>query len=103
MYFQFVGYPTHNSLWVVLLERNLILYNKITYYPKKNLYLIVIIFIGGFYMRIFYVAGAVVLLILVPLLLYSTTKLAEGNKTSTYITALLCFMVGLGTLYLGLL
>jgi hypothetical protein len=53
-------------------------------------------------MRIFYVAGGIVLLILVPLLLYSTTKLAEGTKTSTYITALLCFLVGLGTLYLGL-
>ena len=35
-------------------------------------------------MRIFYVAGAVLLLILVPLLLYSTTKLIEGNRTSTY-------------------
>ena len=53
-------------------------------------------------MRIFYVAGAVALLILVPLLLYSTTKLAEGNKTSTYITALLCFLVGIGTLYIGM-
>ena len=53
-------------------------------------------------MRIFYVAGAIALLILVPLLLYSTTKLAEGNKTSTYITALLCFLVGIGTLYIGM-
>ena len=53
-------------------------------------------------MRIFYVAGGILLLILVPLLLYSTTKLAEGNKTSTYITALLCLLVGLGTLYIGL-
>ena len=65
--------------------------------------MIVIQFIGGLYMRIFYVAGAVVLLLLVPLLLYSTTKLAEGTKTSTYITAFLCFMVGLGTLYIGLI
>jgi hypothetical protein len=54
-------------------------------------------------MHIFYVAGAVVLLMLVPLLLYNTTKLAEGNKTSTYLTALLCFLVGLGTLYIGLI
>ena len=54
-------------------------------------------------MRIFYVAGAVILLILVPLLLYSTTKLAEGNKTSTYITALLCLLVGLGSLFVGLI
>jgi uncharacterized membrane protein YfhO len=53
-------------------------------------------------MRIFYVAGAILLLILVPLLLYSTTKLMEGNKTSTYITALLCLLVGLGTLYIGI-
>jgi hypothetical protein len=54
-------------------------------------------------MRIFYVAGAIIVLLLVPLLLFSTTKLAEGNKTSTYITALLCFFVGIGTLYIGLM
>ena len=53
-------------------------------------------------MRIFYIAGSVVLLLLVPLLLYSTTRLMEGQKTSTYITALLCFIVGVGTLYIGL-
>jgi hypothetical protein len=53
-------------------------------------------------MRIFYIAGSVVLLLLVPLLLYSTTRLIEGSKTSTYITALLCFIVGIGTLYIGL-
>ena len=54
-------------------------------------------------MRIFYVAGSIVLLLLVPLLLYSTTRLMEGTKTSTYITALLCFIVGIGTLYIGLI
>ena len=53
-------------------------------------------------MRIFYIAGSIVLLLLVPLLLYSTTRLMEGSKTSTYITALLCFVVGIGTLYIGL-
>lgn len=54
-------------------------------------------------MRIFYIAGGIILLLLVPLLLFSTTKLAEGNKASTYITALLCFFVGIGTLYIGLM
>jgi hypothetical protein len=53
-------------------------------------------------MRIFYFAGAIVLLLLVPLLLYSSTRLMEGTKTSTYITALLCFIVGVATLYLSL-
>lgn len=57
---------------------------------------------GGYLMRIFYIAGSIVLLLLVPLLLYSTTRLMEGSKTSTYITALLCFIVGIGTLYIGL-
>ena len=57
---------------------------------------------GGYLMRIFYIAGSIVLLLLVPLLLYSTTRLMEGSKTSTYITALLCFIVGVGTLYIGL-
>ena len=58
---------------------------------------------GGFInMRIFYLAGAIILLLLVPLLLYSSTKLMEGSRTSTYITALLCFVVGLGTLYIGI-
>jgi hypothetical protein len=54
-------------------------------------------------MKVFYVAGAVVLLLLVPLLLYSSTRLMEGTKTSTYITAALCFVVGVGTLYIGLI
>lgn len=54
-------------------------------------------------MRVFYVAGAIVLLLLVPLLLYSSTRLMEGTKTSTYITAVLCFIVGVGTLYIGLI
>jgi len=54
-------------------------------------------------MRIFYVAGAVVLLLLVPLLLYSSTRLMKGSRTSTYLTALLCFIVGVGALYIGLL
>lgn len=54
-------------------------------------------------MRIFYLAGAVILLLLVPLLLYSSTKLMEGTKTTTYLTAALCLVVGLGTLYIGLL
>jgi hypothetical protein len=58
---------------------------------------------GGYLMRIFYIAGSIVLLLLVPLLLYSTTRLMEGSKTSTYITALLCFIVGIGTLYIGLI
>ncbi len=53
-------------------------------------------------MRIFYFAGAIVLLLLVPLLLYSSTRLMEGTKTSTYITALLCFIVGVAILYLSL-
>ncbi|MFY9637704.1 MAG: hypothetical protein WAK14_02750 [Methanobacterium sp.] len=53
-------------------------------------------------MRIFFIAGSIVLLLLVPLLLYSTTRLMEGSKTSTYLTALLCFIVGIGTLYIGL-
>ena len=53
-------------------------------------------------MRIFYLAVGILLLILVMILLYSTTKLAEGNKTSTYLTALLCLLVGIGTLYIGL-
>lgn len=53
-------------------------------------------------MRIFYFGGAIVLLLLVPLLLYSSTRLMEGTKTSTYITALLCFIVGVATLYLSL-
>jgi hypothetical protein len=57
---------------------------------------------GGYLMRIFYIAGSIVLLLLVPLLLYSTTRLMEGSKTSAYITALLCFIVGIGTLYIGL-
>jgi hypothetical protein len=57
---------------------------------------------GGYLMRIFYIAGSIVLLLLVPLLLYSTTRLMEGSKASTYITALLCFIVGIGTLYIGL-
>lgn len=52
-------------------------------------------------MRIFYVAGAVVLLLLVPLLLYSSTKLMKGTRTSTYLTALLCFIIGIGALYIG--
>jgi hypothetical protein len=54
-------------------------------------------------MKVFYVAGAVVLLLLVPLLLYSSTRLMEGTKTSTYITAVMCFIVGVGTLYIGLI
>ena len=54
-------------------------------------------------MRIFYLGGAIVLLLLVPLLLYSTNKLTKGNKTSTYLTALLCFVVGIATLYLSLI
>ena len=54
-------------------------------------------------MRIFYLAGAIILLLLVPLLLYSSTKLMEGSRTSTYITALLCFVVGLGTLYISII
>ena len=70
---------------------------------KKLIFLINIQLIGGLNMHMFFVAGAVVLLILVPLLLFSTTKLAEGNKTSTYITALLCFLVGIGTLYIGMI
>jgi hypothetical protein len=53
-------------------------------------------------MRIFYLAGAIILLLLVPLLLYSSTRLMEGTRTSTYITALLCFVVGLGTLYISI-
>ena len=58
---------------------------------------------GGFIkMRIFYLAGAIILLLLVPLLLYSSTKLMEGSRTSTYITAVLCFVVGLGTLYISI-
>jgi hypothetical protein len=54
-------------------------------------------------MSIFYIAGAVVLLLLVPLLLYSSTKLMKGTKTSTYLTALLCFIIGIGALYIGLM
>ena len=53
-------------------------------------------------MRIFYFIGAIILLLLVPLLLYSSTRLIEGNKTSTYLTAVLCFIVGVATLYLSL-
>jgi hypothetical protein len=53
-------------------------------------------------MIIFFVAGGVVLLITTVLLLYSSTKLMEGTKTSTYITALLCLVVGISTLYIGL-
>jgi len=54
-------------------------------------------------MRIFYFIGAIILLLLVPLLLYSSTRLIEGNKTSTYLTAVLCFIVGVATLYLSLI
>ena len=54
-------------------------------------------------MRIFYLGGAIVLLLLVPLLLYSTNKLTKGNRTSTYLTALSCFVVGIATLYLSLI
>jgi hypothetical protein len=53
-------------------------------------------------MRIFYLIGAIILLLLVPLLLYSSTRLMEGTKTSTYLTAVLCFIVGVATLYLSI-
>jgi len=54
-------------------------------------------------MRIFYFAGAIILILLVPLLLYSSAKLMENSRTSTYITALLCFVVGLVALYIGII
>ncbi len=54
-------------------------------------------------MRLFYVAGAFALLMLVPLLIYSSTRLMEGTRTSTYITAVLCLIVGAGALYIGLM
>lgn len=54
-------------------------------------------------MLIFYVAGAFVLLLLVPLLLYSSTRLMKGTRTSTYLMALLCFTVGVIALYIGLM
>ena len=54
-------------------------------------------------MRLFYVAGAFALLMFVPLLIYSSTRLMEGTRTSTYITAVLCLIVGAGALYIGLM
>ncbi|MDD3985709.1 MAG: hypothetical protein PHY59_07505 [Methanobacterium sp.] len=50
-------------------------------------------------MYIFYFASAIILLLLVPLLIYSSTKLMKNSRTSTYITAVLCFVAGLVALY----
>jgi hypothetical protein len=54
-------------------------------------------------MQLFFLGASLVLLIMVPLLLYSSTRLMKGTKTSTYLSALLCFLVGVGSLYIGLM
>ncbi len=52
-------------------------------------------------MQLFFVVGGAILLVLVLLLIFTSTKLIKEARTPTYLSAVLCFLVGAIALYLG--
>jgi hypothetical protein len=50
----------------------------------------------------FFVVAGIILLILSPLLLYSSKRLMEGTRNSTYLAAAFSLLMGVIALYIGI-